>query len=159
MTDTELVTAATAAICVYNFYNYVDIYFKKKINKSWRKKRWWMLPIHKNRTRDWMKRQTTEVLNESSSGEFENFHRMSPQDFEYLLLQTALLISKEDTQLRDAIPAKVRLAITLWFLATGDSYKSLHLLFKASNQSISKIMPEVCSALNHVLKDECKINK
>uniref|UniRef100_A0A2S2QRW0 Nuclease HARBI1 n=1 Tax=Sipha flava TaxID=143950 RepID=A0A2S2QRW0_9HEMI len=87
-------------------------------------------------------------------GEFENFTRMSLSDFEYLLTLISPIISKQDTQLRDSIPAKIRLAIMLRFLATCDSYKSLHFLFKVSSQIISKIVPEVCAAINQVLKDK-----
>jgi len=97
-----------------------------------------------------------ELLYEPS-GEFENFTRMSLSDFEYLLTLISPIISKQVTQLRDSIPAKIRLAITLRFLATGDSYKSLHFLFKVSSQIISKIVPEVCAAINQVLKNEVKV--
>lgn len=97
-----------------------------------------------------------ELLYEPS-GEFENFTRMSLSDFEYLLTLISPIISKQDTQLRDSIPAKIRLAITLRFLATGDSYKSVHFLFKVSSQIISKIVPEVCAAINQVLKNEVKV--
>lgn len=99
----------------------------------------------------------TELLSESS-GEFENFVRMSFFDFEYLLNKVAPIIAKQDTQLRHAIPPEVRLAITLRFLATGDNYKSLHFLFKVSSQLISTIIPEVCAAINEALKDEIKVN-
>ncbi|KAH9631209.1 hypothetical protein HF086_005980 [Spodoptera exigua] len=56
-----------------------------------------------------------------------------------------------------AIPARIRLAITLRYLATGDDYGSLHYLFKVSPQAISEIIPEVCHALCEVLKDEIKV--
>ncbi|CAH1963709.1 unnamed protein product [Acanthoscelides obtectus] len=67
------------------------------------------------------------------------------------------MISKHDTDFREAIPAKFRLAITLRFLASGDSYKSLHYLSKVSVPMISKIIREVCQALNEVLKDQVKM--
>ncbi|CAH1984449.1 unnamed protein product [Acanthoscelides obtectus] len=41
--------------------------------------------------------------------------------------------------------------------ASGDSYKSLHYLFKVSVPMISKIIREVCQALNEVLKDQVKM--
>jgi len=91
------------------------------------------------------------------SGEFENFLRMPSSDFSYILDQISPVISKKHTQLREPIPAKTRLAITLRFLATGDSYKSLHFLFKVSSQIISIIVPEVCAAINDLLKDEIKV--
>ncbi|KAJ8914354.1 hypothetical protein NQ315_011342 [Exocentrus adspersus] len=96
-------------------------------------------------------------MNCESSGEFQNFTRMSLEDFNYLLNKILPVVSKQDIQLEQAIPAKMRLAITLRFLATGDSYKSLHYLFKVSPQIISKIIPHVCTALNEALKDEIKL--
>lgn len=105
-----------------------------------------------------MEHQFLELLHEPS-GEFDNFMRMSLTDFEYILTKVSPIISKKDTQLRQAIPAKVRLAITLRFLATGDSYKSLHYLFKVSSEVISRIVPEVCAGLCEVLKDQIKVKK
>lgn len=91
------------------------------------------------------------------SGEFANFCRMSPCDFNYLLSKVEPIIGKKTTKWRIPIPAKVRLAVTLRFLATGDSYRSLHFLFKISSSVISKIIIEVCQAINTVLKDEIKV--
>lgn len=105
-----------------------------------------------------MNKQLDELLAEPS-GEFDNFVRMSVNDFEYLLQKISPIIAKQDTDWRDAISARIRLAVTLRYLATGDSYKSLHHLFKISTQIISKIIPEVCSALIEVLKDLVKVNK
>lgn len=98
-----------------------------------------------------------EMLSEAS-GEFTNFCRMSIIDFEFLLNKIELLIKKQ-TRLRIPIPPKIRLAITLRYLATGDSYRSLHYLFKVSTSAISLIVPEVCKALNTVLKDQIKVIK
>ncbi|RVE45299.1 hypothetical protein evm_010071 [Chilo suppressalis] len=82
---------------------------------------------------------------------------MSQTDFDNLLNKVLPAIAKQDTQLRKAIPARIRLAITLRYLATGDSFESLHFLFKISPQLISKIIPEVCQALNEALKEEIKL--
>lgn len=84
---------------------------------------------------------------------------MSSADFEYLINLVGDRISKKDTNYRQAIPVKERLAITLRFLATGDSYHSLMYVFKVSKQSISVIVPEVCEALIDVLKNYIKVNR
>nr|CAH7752897.1 unnamed protein product [Callosobruchus chinensis]CAH7760098.1 unnamed protein product [Callosobruchus chinensis] len=57
---------------------------------------------------------------------------MSRNNFETLLEMVRTTIEKSDTRFREAIPAEVRLAITLRFLATGDSFASLMYLFRVS---------------------------
>ncbi|XP_076235096.1 uncharacterized protein LOC143179668 [Calliopsis andreniformis] len=47
----------------------------------------------------------------------------------------------------------VRLAITLRFLVTGDSFTCLMYLFKVSKQLISRIVLDTCSALNKSLRE------
>jgi hypothetical protein len=56
-----------------------------------------------------------------STGQFENFCRMSSKDFEHLLTLIEPAIGKQDTNYIKAISSKERLAITLRFLASGDS--------------------------------------
>nr|CAH7742406.1 unnamed protein product [Callosobruchus chinensis] len=68
---------------------------------------------------------------------------MSRNNFETLLEMVRPTIEKSDTRFREAIPAEVRLAITLRFLATGDSFASLMYLFRVSKQSISALVPEM----------------
>ncbi|CAH2013705.1 unnamed protein product [Acanthoscelides obtectus] len=96
-------------------------------------------------------------LNQEPSGQCDNFFRMSSIDFEYLLQLIGPRIKKQDTVFRESIPAKVRLALTLRFSATGDSFKSLHYLFKISPQVISLIVSEVCKALCEALRSFVKM--
>lgn len=83
---------------------------------------------------------------------------MSSTDFENLLQIVGPRVAKKDTHFRKAIPVQDRLAVTLRFLASGDSYSSLQYLFKISKQAISRIVPEVCSALVNGLKYEIKVS-
>ena len=59
------------------------------------------------------------------SGLYKNFTRMSHSEFEFLIHSIGEKISKNDTAFRKAISVKERLALTLRFLASGDSYVSL----------------------------------
>ena len=65
------------------------------------------------------------------------FFRMSPQSFDYLLTLVGPRIRKKDTNFRKAIPPAERLAITLRFLASGESQQSLAFLFRVG-RSVSK---------------------
>lgn len=90
-------------------------------------------------------------------GVFQNFFRISRSDFEHLLQKTGVHICKDDTTFRQSIPAKDRLAVTLRFLASGDSYTTLGNTFKISKQAISVIVPEVCDALVSALSEYIKV--
>lgn len=52
-----------------------------------------------------------------------------------------------------AIPAKIKLQVTLSFLATGNSYRNLQQSFRVSKAAISKFVPEVCNAIYEHLQD------
>lgn len=56
--------------------------------------------------------------------------------------------------MRYAITARVRLAITLRYIATGDSYRSLEFLSHISRKTISKFVPEVLNAIVDALQCE-----
>lgn len=83
---------------------------------------------------------------------------MSATDFEYLIQKIGPIVTKSDSHMRKAIPVQERLAVTLRFLATGDSFVSLSYLFKFSNQTVSRCVQDVCQALNQQLKNEIKVN-
>ncbi|XP_039958802.1 protein ANTAGONIST OF LIKE HETEROCHROMATIN PROTEIN 1-like [Bactrocera tryoni] len=59
-----------------------------------------------------------------------------------------------DTNMRKTIPANERLAVTLRFLASGDSFKSLSVDFRIAPNTISIFVPEVCDAIYKALKNE-----
>jgi hypothetical protein len=46
--------------------------------------------------------------------------------------------------MRDTIPSRIKLEVTLSFLATGNRYRNLQRLFRVSKAAISKFIPEIC---------------
>jgi hypothetical protein len=94
---------------------------------------------------------------EDGSG-FRNFTRITASDFELLMSITGSKVSRQNTNYRKSVTVNERLAVTLRFLATEDSYQSLMHLFKISKQSISTIVPEVCEALVEGLQEYIKVS-
>ena len=64
------------------------------------------------------------------------------------------MIAKKNTKMRSPIPADEKLACTLRFLATGESFTSLQYQFRISKATICLFVPEVCAALYTVLQPE-----
>ncbi|XP_049315669.1 uncharacterized protein LOC125779122 [Bactrocera dorsalis] len=113
--------------------------------------------------RNWLERRNTNGAYETTLREFrevdnqkflfKNYVRMNENNFNELLQLISPLIKKKDTCFREAIPASHRLACTLRFLATGDSYKSLSAFFRIAPNTISKFVPEVCDAIYSQLRN------
>jgi hypothetical protein len=68
-------------------------------------------------------------------------------------------IQRSDNIMRDAIPAREKLQITLYFLATGNSFRSLQHLFRVPKATISIFLPEVLDATYHNLSDYIKLRE
>ena len=81
------------------------------------------------------------------------YFRMSPNRFQHLLGLVSPLISKKDTNMQKVITTEERLALTLRFLATGDSQQSLSFSFRIGKATVSRIMAETCDTIYEVLKD------
>lgn len=143
MPNRKVVAAGAAFICMYLLTE-----DRKRLER-----RWWKTKLYKRRSS-----LLVELKSQQISGQYKNFTRMSPTDFEYLLTIIAPKISRQDTTMRSAISPQDRLALTLRFLATGDSYTSLQYTFRISKQSTSCIVPEVCGAIIEALKENIKVS-
>ena len=117
--------------------------------------------------RKWIRRRETRgasalLLKELSVEDPQEYRlclRLTPESFETLLNFIAPVIQRADTKLRDAIPARVKAEVTLNFLATGNSYRTLQHIFRVPKPSVSKFVPEVCEAIFEALKDFIKVCK
>lgn len=138
----------------------INIIKKRKQQKALqkRKHRWWIKELYRNRIQHGCEHLLLDMTFEGGDS-FQNFTRMSTDDFELLLTMVTPLIEKRDTNFRCAISARERLVVTLRYLASGDSYTSLQYLFRISKQSISKIIPQTTEAIIEVLKDYVKVSK
>jgi len=74
----------------------------------------------------------------------------------FLLLNSRLenKISRQDTRLRNAIPARLRLQLTLRYLSGPASFSVLEDIFRIPKPTLSKIIPDVCQAIWDELGEE-----
>ena len=79
---------------------------------------------------------------------------MTPDNFKELLKLIETDIQKQNTHLRYAIPAKIKLTATLRFLATGSNYGDLQHLFRVHKSTLYQFIPKVCEALYEKLNGD-----
>ena len=96
---------------------------------------------------------TLSELRQTDNTRYANFLRMDNDSFNELLTLVQPDITRQDTPMRDSITAAQRLVITLRFLATGETFKSLQYLFRVSNVTIGRIVPETCQAIYNRLRE------
>ena len=83
----------------------------------------------------------------------ENF-RVSHSTFLYLCDELRAEVEKQNTIMRRAVSTEKRIAITLWFLATGADYRTIGHLFGVSKSTVCVITKEVCAAIVECLLPE-----
>ncbi|KAB0804393.1 hypothetical protein PPYR_01363 [Photinus pyralis] len=87
-----------------------------------------------------------ELLHEDPEA-YRNFLRMDNDTFMELLTLIDDIIKKQDTQLRQSIPSDKRLAVTLRYLASGNTFRDLMYATRIHESTISIIVMEVCKAI------------
>ena len=93
-------------------------------------------------------------LNSEDVRTYSNFMRNDADMFGELLGRIQDKIQKTDTHLRKALPADLKLAVTLRYLSTGNTYKEMMYQFCVPQNTISIFISEVCNALMDELQDE-----
>jgi hypothetical protein len=90
---------------------------------------------------------------------FKNRMRMTTNQFAILLDKVTPHITKRNTNMREALPPKIKLEITLKFLATGDNYSSLAESFRVPACTISSFLKEVLDAIYRVLEEYITVSE
>lgn len=106
-------------------------------------------------TRDWLLRRPlygqyecllAELNREDSKG-YKNFLRIDNDFFMELVATVGPRIRKQDTWWRQSLEPGLKIAITLRYMATGDSYRSLHYGFRVGYSTIGQLVVETCLAM------------
>ena len=75
---------------------------------------------------------------------FTNYMRMTREFFEMIKTRLEPRIARQATNYRAPVSVGEKLALTIRYLATGESYSSLSCQFRVGRSTISKFLPEVC---------------
>ena len=121
---------------------------EEKLQKKLRKKKsiW---------VRKWLQRRPNlgqyqkllrELKKEDTKG-FKNFLRMDYPTFREILDRIEPRIKKVGCNFRKPLSPGIKLAITLRYLASGDSYHSLMYGFRVAHNTISSVIRDVCEAI------------
>jgi hypothetical protein len=96
-------------------------------------------------------------LSSEDPQEYRKHMRMGVKKFDKLLRLVGSCISKTDTVMKAAIAARLKLEVTLRFLASGDSFSSLALLFRVPPCTISRFLPETLQSIINALDSFVKV--
>lgn len=80
--------------------------------------------------------------------------RMSPETFDDVLALVGPYISKQSTKLRNPISSGERLALTIRYLATGNSQQSMSFSYRIGRTTVSSIINETCIAIWEALREK-----
>ncbi|XP_069595663.1 uncharacterized protein [Ranitomeya imitator] len=78
---------------------------------------------------------------------FQRYLRMSIETFDVLLSHVKDEIHHQRSTFRDSFCAEQRLVVTLRYLATGESFASLHFQFRLGKSTICQLVCETCDAI------------
>ncbi|XP_072142202.1 uncharacterized protein [Dermacentor andersoni] len=94
-----------------------------------KKRRWWVRPCLRSREVAGHASRLLPELRAHDEEYYRDFLRMPPSTFDTLLELLRPSITKEDTNYRPAVSAHDRLAMTVRFLATGETQRDMSFNF------------------------------
>ena len=93
-------------------------------------------------------------LKEQDSVGFKGYVRMGFDHFKELVHLLSPFLQKQDANIRECISPGERCCVTLRYLASGESFRSLEYQFRISKKTISYIVYEVAFAITQALGEE-----
>ena len=96
------------------------------------------------------------LLNQHANNIWREHFRISRQTFQFICDLVGPHLVRQDTNMRRAIPVEKRVAVALWRLATGNSYRTTGLVFGVGRCTALKLKDEFCLALLMTAKDFIK---
>ncbi|CAG4971629.1 unnamed protein product [Parnassius apollo] len=116
----------------------------EKENRKKREVRFWIHPILEKREEYGAFHTLVKNQLREDEDKFYNYFRMQKTTFDNLLQKLSQELKHQDTFMRESISPAERLAVTLRYLATGDTFTDLYYSYRIGIKTISCIVREVC---------------
>ena len=146
MDELEKVKVATASIIIALYCD--DDKKPRKRRSDW-VKRW----LQRRDSHGFYAQLLSELILEEPDI-YKNYLRMTAENFDEILSLIKADICKKDTMMRDSVPPEIQLAITIRFLATGNSYRDLSMGFRVHQSTMGNFVPNVFQAIYKRMKDQ-----
>ncbi|XP_023213250.1 protein ALP1-like, partial [Centruroides sculpturatus] len=143
--------ASTKTVLLYQL-NFLSLLTMIAQIKKPQKRRFWVRKIFRYRSKLGVSNTLVPELRLNDPEYFMQFLRMPIETFAKLLRLIEPDITKQNTRWRDAISAHDRLCLTLRFLATGETFRSLSYSFRVGRTTVTKIVRETSFAIWNRLK-------
>ncbi|XP_024871913.1 protein ANTAGONIST OF LIKE HETEROCHROMATIN PROTEIN 1-like [Temnothorax curvispinosus] len=149
MNNTELIAVYSSLLLAWVHIERIRIILKKKRKSS---RRWWVKPhlTVEMRNNFGAHEKLFAYFKTSDHEELFKFTRMSVEQFD--MLHSLLKPKLEKRSHRTPLPTELRLALTLSYLAHGDSAATTAWHFRVGKSTVYSIIPEVCKAIWDVLQ-------
>ncbi|XP_071626679.1 uncharacterized protein [Temnothorax longispinosus] len=138
--DTSLYMKPSTVLFLFELEHCVE-----NVKRSYSRKRFWVSPICSQREKHGFFKAILPSLQLEHLG-FYNYFRMSSTKMEELLTLVGEDLKKQNC-IRKPIPPAQRLALTLRFLASGDSMTSMHYQYLVGVTTASNIINTTCAVL------------
>ena len=104
----------------------------------------------------WFEKFMENILNPDYQQRWRSHFRMSGSTFNFLIHLLRQRMEKRDTNFKKAVPIKRRIAIALWRLAKGNSYRCVSEVFSIGQSTANEITALFCRSIsemvNHFIK-------
>ena len=106
-------------------------------------RRFWMI----NYGQTWFERLWVNCFDHYFREIWRREFRFSVETFDFINNLVRDKMEKQNTFFRKAIPMEKRVAVALWRLATGNTYRSISKVFGIGLTSVAKIVYEFCESI------------
>ncbi|XP_070385612.1 uncharacterized protein [Dermacentor albipictus] len=144
--DNDVLTTMSVLVIV------CSLLLRRRRAQKARRRRFWVHPCWRYRDVEGQANALLPRLRARDEGFFRDVFRMPPSSFDTLFHLVRPVIERQDTPFRRSISTHDRLAMTVRFLANGDTMRSLSFNFLTGRSTAGMIVRETCAALWEILQ-------